>query len=57
VIGFEQLNMMNVVNMWASGTTTAAANTTAALALDVKYNNDNATGSLTTTEASVEILN
>jgi len=40
-----------------AGTGTFAANTPTALAIDVTYNNGNATGSLTTTEATVEILN
>ena len=41
---------------FAVSTATFAINTTNALAVNITYNNGNATGSLTTTEATVEIL-
>jgi hypothetical protein len=37
--------------------TTAAANTTGTLAVDLQFNNGNATGTITVVDASVEILN
>ena len=57
VIGNFMGVVLGLVNTFAAATATTAANTPAALAVDFLYNNGNATGSLTTTESSMEILN
>lgn len=58
VIGNYTASFWNVLNFFAvPSTATSAANTPTALAVDVTLNNGNATGTMTTTEASLELLN
>jgi hypothetical protein len=54
--GMYYHTMPNVVNSSGASNATFAVNTTAALAVNVTYNNGNATGTITTTDASVELL-